>query len=173
MQLYASGNSEAFSILYERFENRIFNFLNNRLSGKQKNLVPDLFQTVWLKVHQARTSFEPTQKFSNWVFTIAINSLRDHVARKQFEMEVELERDDQHHSLQANPEEIMITANEMSHLGKILEELTSLQREALLLMDGEGFSSSETGEMLGISEAAARQLVVRARYQVSKLKRVR
>ena len=39
----------------------------------------ELYQKTWLKVHASRNSYDPKHKFSTWLFTIALNNLRDEV----------------------------------------------------------------------------------------------
>lgn len=170
MGVYADhGNAEAFSELYHRFESRLYGFFLKRLSFDTWSLALDLFQKTWLKVHRARHRFDRRQKFSTWLFSIALNVLRDEWrlpgTLSSLEEVEEMERipstEDQERDLSLK--------EDLARLEGTLSQISDLQREALILSEWEGFSSQELAKALGISEAAARQTVSRARKKVREI----
>lgn len=164
------GDAAAFAELYRRYESRLFGFLVRRLSSMQRPVVEDLFQKTWLKVHQARDRFRSEERFSPWVFSIAMNALRDEW--RLLSTRKELFDDEEHDSVQGlqdpadDAEEKLSLKEDLSRLDAALVTLPDAQREALLLSDWEGFSSIEVAKILKVSDAAARQLVSRARKRV-------
>lgn len=164
-----SGNATAFSELYQRYESRLYGFFLRRLSSQLRSLAPDLFQKTWLKVHGARRRFDGNQKFSPWLFSIALNTLRDEwrVPRlvEGFDEPLELET-------QAAPDDVeksFSLKQDLVRLERALTKIPENQREALLLSEWEGFSTRELADILRVSEVAARQMVSRARKKIRQI----
>lgn len=166
MELYIKGELVAFKELYSRYSTRIYGFLIRRLTGRHRTQAMDLFQLTWLKLHESRSRFDRTKKFSAWIFTIALNSLRDLVGRKQLEVESD-QLENQSSALDS--EEMMIQREQWASLQDSLDKISSQQREIFLLCDWEGFSSKEVAEMVKISEGNARQILMRARKNLKTL----
>ncbi len=171
MTEYASEQSAAaFSELYRRYESRLYGFFLRRLSPELRTAAPDLFQKTWLKVHRARGQFDRNQKFAPWLFSVALNTLRDEWRVPRIVRQIGDELDD--------PPDLKTGANsddaeqrfdlkqDMARLENALLKIPEIQREALILAEWEGFTSRELATTLGISEAAARQTVSRARKKV-------
>lgn len=174
MKAYIEGDATAFVELYRRYETRLYGFFGRRLSPEKKKGTSDLFQKTWLKVHHYRRSFDPTKKFSAWIFSVALNCLRDHLSLSS-ETQIFLSLDDQ--ALEQNgtpgsqnsPEKDAITKDRLVHLHSALEKLPENQRQAILLCEWEGHTSKEISRTLGISEGGVRQLIFRARTKLRNL----
>lgn len=168
MKAYALGNARAFDHLYLRYEKRVFAFLISRLSSSHKQTVNDLFQLVWLKLHQARSSYDSEKKFSTWVFAIAINLIRDHMRSTRANF-MDLTDDGFEESRNTttdfapDPEAIVLSKESLKQIQYHLEKLAAEQKNAILLVDIEGFSNTEAAEMLGTTDTAFRKLLSRAR----------
>ncbi len=163
MTAYGAGNAMAFQLLYARYEDRLLGFFRRRLSSRQQSIAPDLFQATWLKVHQARTKFDRTHKFTSWFFTIALNTLRDFVGEARHRFEAELSDEVLSHTASSTSEEL---THELKHLETLLDRLPSLQREVILLSDWEEFSSKEIAAMYATSDGNIRQMISRTRKQL-------
>ncbi len=163
MTAYSAGNKMAFQLLYGRYENRLLGFLRRRLSSRQMAIVPDLFQATWLKVHQARTKFDRTHKFSSWFFTIALNTLRDFVAEARHRFEAPTDDEILSQAAVMPSEDFN---HDLKRLETFLNRLSNLQREVILLSDWEEFSSKEIATMYATSDGAIRQIIFRTRKQL-------
>lgn len=62
-------NVAAFGELVVRFEGRLFNFLLRRVSSRVE--AEDLTQEAFVRAWERITSYDPTWRFSTWLFTIA------------------------------------------------------------------------------------------------------
>jgi RNA polymerase sigma-70 factor (ECF subfamily) len=169
MSAYASGNEHAFSELYNRYEPRIYGFLLNRLSLKHKDLCSDLFQKTWLSIHSSRKSFDPTKKFSSWIFTIALNALRDHLSLKAEKAEKTSLEDTLEISSDHNQEQELLAAELRRNIRAVIDQLPATQKEVVLLCELEGFSSADVATMMNLSDGAVRQLLFRARGTIKKI----
>lgn len=168
MRAYASGEDRAFAELYSRYQSKLFGFFHRRLAEGRTSLASDLFQKTWLKLHQARDRFDPAQKFSTWVFTIAMNCLRDELGSAYARIETaDLESAPEAQD-QGDVEKRFIQKEDIRQTERAIAKLPASQREALLLSEWEGLSAREIGEVLKVSEGAVRQLIFRARDRLKK-----
>lgn len=78
MRAVARGEAAAFETLCRRWERPLHRFLV-RQSGTAD--ADDLFQETWLRVARAAGSFDPSRRFSTWLFQIALNLCRDRARR--------------------------------------------------------------------------------------------
>ena len=167
MMEYCRGSESAFLSLYNRFHGKLYGFLSLRLGQKKVHLLDELFQKTWLKVHIGRSSFDDTQKFSTWLFTIAMNNLRDEVGRASEKLPHD-EVTDNLTSEVPSVEELFHRTHLLTRLKSAIWELPEMQREAILLIDSEGMPSKEAALIIGVSDAAIRQILFRGRHSLRK-----
>lgn len=77
----AAGDREAFGILVRRHQRPLIGFLF-RMTGN-RDAAADLAQDVFIKVYQSLGSFDPTYRFTTWLYRIASNWAIDHLRRRQ------------------------------------------------------------------------------------------
>jgi RNA polymerase sigma-70 factor (ECF subfamily) len=164
MEAYKKGEPRAFETLFDRYEKRLRAYFKKRLSPKQSNEADDFFQMTWLKVHNNRKSFDGSKKFAPWVYTIALNILRDHL-RSGRAKAFDISFDENLAAPEPNEtaEDHMIGRQQFEQIAEGLSQLSDSQKEIVLLSDWEGFGSQEIGQMLGLKDAAVRQQLSRAR----------
>jgi RNA polymerase sigma factor (sigma-70 family) len=75
MARFARGDADAFEKLYRRHELRVFRYLHRNLRNEAG--ANDLMQEVWFAVVRNAVSYQPTAKFTTWLFTIAHNRMVD------------------------------------------------------------------------------------------------
>lgn len=161
----------AFEQLVRNYQDRLVNVLYH-LVGSQES-AEDLAQEVFLRVYRARHGYEPTAKFSTWMFRIA-NNLASNLRRsKGRHKEVHLHSNDDDYR---RPEETLLTEKsalmptrqfdkqEMSQMvQKAMEDLSERQRLAVLLHKFEDMSYADIGATMELSEPAVKSLLSRAR----------
>src|ERR1044071_6804017 len=73
------GDGESFGILLEKYRLSVVHFLYRMVQNHA--VAEELAQEVFLRVYRSRSTYEPTAKFTTWLFRIAthlaLNSLRD------------------------------------------------------------------------------------------------
>jgi len=72
------GDGRALEALVGRYDRRLLGFLGRRGAAGRAD---DLFQETWLRVVRGAGGFDPSRRFSTWLFQIANNLCRD-VARR-------------------------------------------------------------------------------------------
>ena len=75
MVRFGRGEAAAFEFLYRRHESRVFRFL--RRNVRYEAAANDLMQEVWFVVVRGAATYQPTAKFTTWLFTIAHNRTVD------------------------------------------------------------------------------------------------
>ena len=79
MAAYQKGDVEAFSQLVARHERPLWNFL--RRFVQEPAVAEDLLQEVFLRVVRSAGEWQPSAKFSTWLYTIARNLCTDAARR--------------------------------------------------------------------------------------------
>jgi RNA polymerase sigma factor (sigma-70 family) len=75
MLRFGRGEAAAFEFLYRRHESRVFRYLHRNV--KNEAAANDLMQEVWFAVVRGAAKYQPTAKFTTWLFTIAHNRMVD------------------------------------------------------------------------------------------------
>ena len=81
IDLYLDQDEEAFEILYNRYKNAVYSYLNKLIPG-QTVLVDDLFQQTWMKVVKKLDAYQDQQNFLAWVIRISRNLSIDHFRKE-------------------------------------------------------------------------------------------
>jgi len=161
MERYAAGDLSAFRALFQRYENRIYNFFLRRLGDPER--AADLFQELFLRLHRNRHRFDPGRPFAIWLFTIANNLVRDNLRMtRSLDFERVETEDALPPSKSATPEESAAAAEVGEKIAMAIQALPEAQKEVLLLARFEGLSHKQIAEITGRSRLAARQLLYRA-----------
>jgi RNA polymerase sigma-70 factor (ECF subfamily) len=172
MLSYAAGDAAAFDALYARHKGGVYRYLVRHCGNA--GTADELFQDVWLNVIRVRASYEPTAKFTTWLYRIAHNRLIDHWrAAGRVEL-VSAGADDDDDPLDAIPAarndepDARAGAREIGARIKLaLASLPAAQREAFLLHQEGGLELSEIAELTG---AGVETVKSRIRYAQAKLR---
>jgi RNA polymerase sigma-70 factor, ECF subfamily len=78
MQLYARGDQRSFREIYHRHAPRLRALLRARGIAD----ADDIVQQTFLRLHRHRAAFRPELELRAWLFTIAINLVRDQARRR-------------------------------------------------------------------------------------------
>src|SRR5471030_2517603 len=75
MARYGRGDVAAFELLYRRHEMRVWRYLERNVGNRA--IADELMQEVWFAVARDATRYEPSARFTTWLFTIAHNRMID------------------------------------------------------------------------------------------------
>ncbi|WP_373046456.1 RNA polymerase sigma factor [Vulgatibacter sp.] len=146
----ARGDEAALACLVERHRRRVYALLL-RSTGSSAD-ADDLFQELWIRVVRAAGSFDPTQRFSPWLYRIAVNLVRD-AARRRIARPWDVTGDGElPESGEAGPAPDLLAAagQEAQALHEAIAALPAGQREVLVLRYLEGLGEREVAEAAGI-----------------------
>src|SRR5688500_17696521 len=163
MLAYRGGDAGAFETLYKRHRARLFRFVLRSI--RSRSTAEELYQEIWMRVIEARSSYVPKARFTTWLYTIAHNRMVDHWRRSGLSL-VSLDDADVPVAA-ADPARQVEGREALARFAAALERLPAAQREAVLLHEAAGLTVAEIAAASGSNEEAAKS---RLRYALAKLK---
>ena len=166
------GDYQAFEALVNRYEGKVYR-LSMRMLRNQED-AEDALQEAFLQVYRGLKSFEGRSTFSTWLFRLATNVCLMKIRHRETEPAKLLPLEDylpqhedgEHPQIQKwpeRPEDVLLNKESREKMLEALEELPAEYRAVFILRDVEGLSNVEAGETLGISVAAVKSRLHRAR----------
>jgi RNA polymerase sigma-70 factor (ECF subfamily) len=134
------GETADFDTVLKTHGDSVFNILF-RLTG-DFHLSEDLFQETFIKVFKGLSGYDGRAKISTWLYSIALNTLRDHKRRKAAPTPG-LPNDDKLRARDPSPDESLIRSEERNALQRELRKLKESMRIPLVLFYIEGMSVRE------------------------------
>lgn len=169
---FARGEAEAFEALYRRHEMRTWRYLMRNV-GNQAT-ADELMQEVWFAVAKGAARYEPTARFTTWLFTIAHNRMIDSIRANRAHLSLDTlgyESDEVVQQLTASPETgpvaAVVAEDQAAALNRAVAQLPEEQREVFLLQI-EGDLSVE--EIAAITHSNYETTKSRLRYARAKLR---
>ena len=167
------GDESAFAEIVRRYSPRVFSVASRFF--RQRTLVEEAAQEVFLKAYTQLGSFEGRGSFEGWLTRIATNTCLNIVrsAKRRPEFSVSDLSDDEQNWLEqqsagdggepASVENIVVATDLADRL---LSVLSPEDQQALLMIDGEQASIKEVAEATGWSESKVKVRAFRARRKV-------
>jgi RNA polymerase sigma-70 factor (ECF subfamily) len=84
VRVVLGGDRERFAELVERYQARLVNYLYRLVRNSDD--AHDLAQEVFVRVYQALDRFDPSYRFSTWLFRVAQNAAIDQIRRRRFRL---------------------------------------------------------------------------------------
>ena len=166
-----SGHDAALGDLMGRHAEKLFNYLLRQLQNDGD--AADLAQEAFVRVYQNRNKFDPGQKFSTWLYTIATNLCRDRLRWRSRHPQVSLDAENtesgatllQHlPDAQPAPDEEMQSAERAKLVRSAVAQLPDELRIPLILFEYEDRPRAEIAEILDCSVKAVEMRLYRARH---------
>ncbi len=167
MLAYQSGDERGFDRLVEHYSGRVWALLTRFLGPVSSR--EDLVQEVFLRVIRSRSRYEPSARFSTWLYRIAFNVCVNERERRLgrgplFEGEPGVPQGaDWEDPRGLDPPAELERSDAVEAVRRAIAELPERQRMALLLARYEELSYDEIGAVLGSSEKAIKSMIHRAR----------
>lgn len=157
--LFRAGNDAAFSVIHDRYRQRLFAYARQMLGGSRQD-AEDALQDVFLRAYSSLRSSDRPVSLRAWLYRVAHNRCIDHL-RKPVAPAIDL-----FETSRKPLHDPMDEAERREDLRRLIEDVRRLpeqQRSALLMREIDGMSYAELGEALGVSLQAVKSLLVRAR----------
>ena len=177
MVRFGRGEAAAFEFLYRRHESRVFRFLQRNV--RNEAAANDLMQEVWFAVVRGAANYQPTAKFTTWLFTIAHNRTVDMI-RANHRLQ-SLDAGDDADPEASSPLERLAESAKLEPLAQVqaqdeaaallnaVAQLPAEQRSAFLLQAEGELSVEEIAHATGSSFETAKS---RLRYARAKLRQL-
>jgi RNA polymerase sigma-70 factor (ECF subfamily) len=163
-----SGDHPAFVELWMRHSKTAFN-MAYRITGNRDD-AEDVVQDAWMKAYVHLNTFDGRAKFSTWLTRIAINSalliLRRKRARPETSMDITDSETWQHWEIAdetKNVEELYAKHEEVERLRRAICHLRPILRNVVEIHQSNDRSIKEIADLAGISIAATKSRLLRAR----------
>jgi len=161
------GDGASFGVLLDKHRSSVVHFLFRMVQNHA--VAEELAQEVFLRVYRNRGTYEPTAKFTTWLFRIAthlaLNSIRDGRHERSQER---LDGDSkdmparQVKDVRPSVEQSMVYQAKLDEVRRAISALPDKQRAAVLMHKYEEMEYSQIAKVLGCSESAVKSLLFRA-----------
>ena len=182
------GDEKAFASLVGRYHPSLLRLAMSYVATREQ--AEDVVQETWLGVLNGIDRFEARSSLKTWIFRILVNRAKTKGVRERRSVPFSsLEVDGDEHEPSVDParfqgpgpagfwsappeswagipEDRLLSAETRAVVDDAIAGLPDRQRAVITLRDVKGFTSPETCEILGLSEANQRVLLHRARSKV-------
>jgi RNA polymerase sigma-70 factor (ECF subfamily) len=165
-----AGDESAFSFLVQKYRRPLVGFMY-RLCHNPAT-AEELAQEVFLRVYRSRLTYEPSAKFSTWLYRIATNLAVNHARDTRHERPentVRLDEPDQETGTTPDLADDSMTAEEQllkrERLAAIRNKVTALperQRMAVMMHKYQQMDYRQIAAVMKLSESATKSLLFRA-----------
>lgn len=151
------GDRKSFERIVEKYQKLVFN-LARRMSRNTDDAA-DITQSVFLKVYEKLSTFDPKYKFFSWLYRIAVNESLNHIQRSEG-------REELSEGITAEEEmpDRALRSQDTTHgVQEALLELDVNYRVVIVLRHFQDLSYEEIGQILGIPEKTVKSRLFTAR----------
>jgi RNA polymerase sigma-70 factor (ECF subfamily) len=163
------GERAAFAVLVDAYAKPIFN-LAFRMTGSRQD-ADDLAQETFLRAYRKLKRFDPEKKFFTWLYTIALNIIRNHLksSPERTARIAEMNHPPSDPVDPANPEGLFLDREKAQFLEICLQKLPSELKEAVVLRYYQDLSFDEIATITDASVSAVKMRVYRGLDQLKQL----
>jgi len=165
-----AGDDSAFEYLVQKYRRPMVSFMFRMAHNAAA--AEDLAQEVFLRVYRSRANYEPSAKFTTWLYRIAtnlaVNFARD-TRHERPETMVSVDEPDQETGMTVDVPDSTLSAEEqimrrerMAAIRQRVQSLPERQRTAVLMHKYQQMDYRQIAEVLKLSESATKSLLFRA-----------
>lgn len=167
-------DTSSFSELLNRNRNLVVNYLSRMVVNRA--IAEELAQDVFIRVYRSRRSYEPTAKFSTWLYRIttnvALNHFRDEKrSQNQISLDVQdavqVRRETQDRALLI--EDRLVREVVARRIRQAIRALPPKQRAAVTMHKYDEMDYAQIARVLGCTPSAVKALMFRA-YETLRLR---
>lgn len=177
--LAAEGREGAYAELLSRYERPVFSLVYRMV--RDRTLAEDLAQEAFIRAFNAIDTYDPSYKFSSWIFKIANNHTIDHLRKRKLDTvsihgspHARTEEEEEQskvvlESAEENPEKYVESRELGSQIEHAIGQLRPDYRTAILLRHVEGHSYDEIAEIMDVPLGTVKTYLHRARGELKEL----
>lgn len=169
-----SGDTAAFDLLVQKYQHKVVNLIGRFVSDHAE--CQDIAQDAFIKAFRAIDSFRGDSQFYTWLYRIAANTAKNHLAsraRKSPTYAVDVD-DAEHYEGESglkdytNPENMLLTDEIKATVFSAIEKLPDDLKSAITLREIDGLSYEEIAEVMDCPIGTVRSRIFRARDVIDK-----
>ena len=166
-----TGDKKAFEKLVEKHKKTAYRVALGMVGNKDDAF--DISQEAFLRVYKSANTFDQTQPFLPWFYTIIANLCRTWLRRRTTRDYRMVDVDDASYLLVSadHPEKTMIQNQQATRLREAIMKLSFADREIVVLQHFRNLSYDEIATMLDIPRGTVMSRLYYARKRLAKLMR--
>ena len=159
-----TGQKDSLAVLIDRWERPLFRFVYRMMPRAED--AQDICQETFLRVYDKAGRFDPSSRFSTWMYQIALNLCRDQMRKKKRWGALVLPAahradDDENAALNRfagdeDPAEDVERTEKVALVRQAMLDLPGDQREVLVMKEYEGMKFKEIAAIVGCSESTVK-----------------
>lgn len=167
MEKVKKGDEEAFRLLIEAHQSRVIGTVAKMLGDATDS--EDIAQQVFIRVWNSAARYQPTAKFTTWLFKITRNLVFNELRRRKRHPAAHLEQKEEETAFQAtdpnapSPASTMLDTELQAAIQRAIDSLPEAQRMAIILRRYEEMAYEEIADVLKLSVPAVKSILFRAR----------
>jgi RNA polymerase sigma-70 factor (ECF subfamily) len=172
---HCRGDEQAFDELLLAYRNLVYTFLYRY--GIEAQIRDDLFQDIFLKIHQSAASYRPSQPLRPWVVSIVLNTVRnfrrDRGRRQHFMTHLKAvstpnpANPSDSHRHEPGLDEQVEQQSTVLWLEQRISSLPERQREVLVLSTLKGLRLKDIAAVMSLPENTVKTHLRRARLSLA------
>lgn len=158
------GDMEAFRLLVETHQARVIGTISKMLGSEAE--AEDLAQQVFIRVWKSAPRYQPTAKFTTWLFRITRNLVFNEVRRKRHFADQSEDAPEPVERSEREPDRILLDEELQRAIQEAINQLPESQRLAIILRRYEELPYEEIAKVMGTTVAAVKSILFRARAEL-------
>jgi RNA polymerase sigma-70 factor (ECF subfamily) len=162
-----NGNSEAFTQLVETFQRPVFNLCYRMLGDAAE--AEDAAQETFMRAYRSIKHYDNSRPFPTWLMSISAHFCIDQIRKRRMAL-VPLEEMGyaEPPDNSPGPEQSLSRSEEQRMVRGLLNQLSPVDRAAVVMYYWSDFSYEEIGSALSLTESAVKSRLHRARRDMAK-----
>ena len=167
MEQVRNGDTGALRLIIETHQLRVIGTVAKMLGDDTDS--EDIAQQVFIRVWNSAARYQPTAKFTTWLFKITRNLVFNELRRRKRHPAASLDGKEEDHAFQAPdtsaaaPDASLLDRELQTAIQQAIDALPEVQRMAIILRRHEDLSYEEIAEVLDLSVPAVKSTLFRAR----------
>lgn len=154
----SSGQVARLAVLFERYHRALFRYFVSMNGDREQ--AEDLVQEVFFRMLRYRTSYDPAQSFTGWMYQIARNAGVDQRRKRREVVDIEMFKELVSDS--PGPEQRAARGQDLALLHRAMGQLPEDKREILVLSRFQGMKHEDIAQVLGCEVGTVKVRVYRA-----------
>lgn len=168
------GDQKAYRILFENHKQAIFHIIVKIVRNNEE--AQDLVQETFIKAFSSLKSYNPTYRFTTWLYKIAANSSIDHIRKRKiqtFSLDEPVDTRDGQLNVEVadmsyHPGRDLSAKRQNISIGEAIDSLPEKYRQVIVKRHQEDKSYEEIAEFLGVPVGTVKARIFRARELLKK-----
>ncbi len=166
LKLALDGDADAFTHLVEAYQKPVFNLCYRMLGDPAE--AEDAAQETFLRAYRSLKRYDNSRPFGTWLLSIAAHYCIDQLRKQRMRMvSVDELAPFQLSDDLPGPESALAVRQERQMVQGLLQDLSPIERAAVVMYYWYDYSYAEIGESLSLTESAVKSRLHRARRQMA------